>query len=76
MILQTLFEAVSPSGRKRLNDLDGKQWVKSTKSVWLETEDRENMQTVENALGTGLLLSESPPRDHLKKDSSCDLFGK
>ncbi len=56
--------------RKKLNDLSGKEWVKSTKSVWLDCPsgpDREVMLTVESAMQSGVLLSESPPRDALKK---------
>ncbi len=55
-------------GRKRLNDLTGKEWVKGTKSVWLEDSDKQYMQTVEEAMKSGVLLSESPPRDDLKKN--------
>ncbi len=57
-------------GRKKLNDLSGKEWVKSTKSVWLDcpsAPDRNDMLTLESAMQSGVLLSEAPPRDALKK---------
>jgi hypothetical protein len=54
-------QTVIPSGRKRLNDLNGKEWVKSTKSVWMEAPDRKRMQSIEAAMQSGVLLSESPP---------------
>lgn len=58
------------TSRTRLNDLDGKTWVKSTKSVWMDTvaaSDRQNLISLEHAMEHGVLISESPPRDELKK---------
>ena len=53
----------------RLNDLNGKDWVKSTKSVWLDTENKNLLyNNMEYAIETGLLFSESPQRDALKKN--------
>lgn len=50
----------------RLNNLDGKEWVKLTKSVWVE--DSKTIPTDINcAIQTGVLLSQSEPRDDLKK---------
>ena len=51
---------------KRLNDLSGKEWVRLTKSVWYENPE-DIPKDVESALNSGVLLSESPPRDELKK---------
>jgi len=56
--------------RKRLNNLDGKEWVKNTKSVWMETPSdsvRHAMLSLDAAMQSGVLLSEAPPRDALKK---------
>ncbi len=56
--------------KTRLNDLDGKTWVKSTKSVWMDTitaSNRQNLSSLEQAMEHGILISESPPRDELKK---------
>lgn len=50
-----------------LNNLNGKEWVKLTKSVWHNITDIEVYTKVENSLKTGILFSESPPRDDLKK---------
>jgi len=50
----------------RLNDLTGKEWVRLTKSVWYDSADLLP-KSVEEAIDTGLLLSEAPPRDDLKK---------
>jgi len=51
---------------KRLNELSGKEWVRLTKSVWYE--DGQNLpKDMEEALRQGILLSEQPPRDPLKK---------
>lgn len=55
------------TGRKRLNDLDGKEWIRTTKSVWLNPEHYKDIKTVECAMESGVLLSESPSRDELKK---------
>ncbi len=55
------------TSRKRLNDMNGKDWVKSTKSVWMDSNDREFMRTVEDAMKSGSMFSESPPRDQWKK---------
>ena len=51
---------------KRLNDLSGKEWVRLTKSVWYESPE-DISRDVESALESGVLISESPPRDELKK---------
>ncbi len=53
--------------KPRLNDLDGKAWVQATKSVWMEGVSRAELSAAEQALDSGALLSEAPPRDPLKK---------
>jgi len=51
---------------KRLNELTGKEWVRLTKSVWYE--DSEVLtKDINIALESGVLMSESPPRDVLKR---------
>jgi len=60
-------DSVVKTSKNRLNDLSGKEWVKGTKSVWMNTDDREHMRTVEDAMRSGSMLSEAPPRDDLKK---------
>jgi DNA modification methylase len=50
-----------------LNNLNGKEWVKTTKTVWHNLTDIKNFTFIENAIETGVLFSESPPRDELKK---------
>lgn len=57
--------------KNRLNDLDGKEWIKCTKSVWIDhptAPDRQDLRSLESAMEHGVLLSESPPRDELKKN--------
>lgn len=51
----------------KLNDLDGKEWVKSTKSVWGNI-NKTFYGNIKSALKTGILLSESPQRDIFKKN--------
>jgi len=51
---------------ERLNELSGKEWVKLTKSVWYENTEILT-RDISTALDTGVLLSESPPRDTLKR---------
>jgi DNA modification methylase len=51
----------------RLNDLDGKEWVKSTKSVWHNITNIKDYTKIENAIKTGILFSMPPPRDELTK---------
>lgn len=51
----------------RLNDLTGKEWLVHTKTVMLGDVDRTELQRVEDALETGVMLSQAPPRDVLKK---------
>lgn len=50
----------------RLNNLEGKEWVKLTRSVWID-----DFVFVSNngdeAMQTGILLSQAEPRDDLKK---------
>ena len=53
---------------KRLNDLNGKEWVKATKSVWMSLNDDRSLHDIETALEVGVLLSEAPVRDNLKKN--------
>jgi DNA modification methylase len=54
--------------KTRLNDLTGKEWVKSTKSVWgMETLDRQDALTMDFAMQHGLLISDPNSRDELKK---------
>ena len=53
--------------RKRLNDLDGKEWIRATKSVWLNPESYKDIKTLKDAMESGVLLSEAPSRDELKK---------
>lgn len=61
-------EPLAVSGRNKLNDLDGKEWIKNTKSVWMNTKSQKEMKSFEMAIDSGVLLSESPPRDSLKKN--------
>lgn len=51
----------------RLNNLDGKEWVKLTKSVWHNITNVKDYTKVENALQTGILFSRPPRRDDLTK---------
>jgi DNA modification methylase len=50
-----------------LNNLDGKEWVKLTKSVWHNITNVKDYTKVENALQTGILFSRPPSRDELTK---------
>ena len=52
---------------ERLNNLVGKEWVRLTKSVWCDN-PRILPKDVNTALNVGVLISESLPRDSLKKD--------
>jgi DNA modification methylase len=51
----------------RLNDLDGKEWVKLTKSIWHDITNVKDYMNVEDALQTGILFSRPSPRDELTK---------
>ncbi|MBX0313221.1 MAG: site-specific DNA-methyltransferase [Sulfurihydrogenibium sp.] len=50
-----------------MNDLDGKEWVKLTKSVWHDITNVKEYMNVEDALQTGVLFSRPSPRDELTK---------
>jgi DNA modification methylase len=50
----------------RLNELTGKEWVKLTKTVWYN-DAKPLPKDINTAIERGVLLSESPPRDILKK---------
>jgi len=50
-----------------LNNLSGKEWVKSTKSVWHNITDIKTYTKIENSLDTGILFSNPPPRTDLEK---------
>lgn len=52
---------------QNLNELTGKEWVQSTKSVWMKDVPREEIVSLTTAIETGVLLSEAAPRDNLKK---------
>ncbi len=43
-------QPTTQTGRKRLNDLDGKEWIRTTKSVWLNPEHYKDIKTVECAM--------------------------
>ncbi len=53
--------------KNSLNELDGKEWVKTTKSVWIDSENCKHFQSVEQMIETGILISSAPPREKLKK---------
>lgn len=50
----------------RLNTLSGKNWVKLTKSVWVEDESLIPVD-YRKAIEAGIMLSQAEPRDELKK---------
>jgi DNA modification methylase len=52
---------------KRLNDLTGKEWLVHTKTVMLGDCDRAAVRAVEDAIEAGVMFSQAPPRDLLKK---------
>ena len=58
--------ASSPK-KNRLNDLSGKDWLVHTKTVMMDITDRTEIAQVETALENGVMLSQAPPRDALKK---------
>jgi DNA modification methylase len=51
----------------RLNSLNGKEWVKLTKSIWHNITNIKDYTKIENAIKTGILFSMPPPRDELTK---------
>ena len=53
--------------RRRLNDLTGKEWLVHTKTVMLGDVDRSYVKFVSDALEAGVMFSQAPPRDVLKK---------
>lgn len=55
------------SPKNRLNNLNGKEWVKATKSVWINS-FKQDLYSLEDAIKHGVLISEAPPRDELKKN--------
>lgn len=55
------------SGKKNLNDLNGKDWLIHTKSVFMDVGDRSTLSSVKNAMEQGVMLSQAPPRDVVKK---------
>ncbi|WP_022856221.1 DNA methyltransferase [Thermodesulfobacterium thermophilum] len=54
---------------KKLNNLNGRDWVKFTKSVWIEDSLYRDLlkSGMEQAIETGVMISTAPPRDDLKK---------
>lgn len=55
--------------KTHLNNLSGKEWVQYTKSVWLDVDSFTDItkNNIENIIKSGVLISESPERDDLKK---------
>ncbi|MEM3473754.1 MAG: DNA methyltransferase [archaeon] len=51
--------------REKLNDLTGKEWVKLSKSVWIDNNQLGKFTEVD--LQCGVLASTAPKRDELKK---------
>ena len=54
-------------GAGRLNDLTGKEWLVYTKTVMLGDCDRSAVSFVQDAVEAGVMFSQAPPRDLLKK---------
>ena len=52
---------------QRLNDLTGKEWLVHTKTVMLGDCDRTAVKSMGDALEAGVMFSQAPPRDLLKK---------
>ena len=50
-----------------MNDLTGKEWLLHTKTVMLGDCDRTAVSTIEDAIEAGVMFSQAPPRDLLKK---------
>ncbi|MEM4619505.1 MAG: DNA methyltransferase [Desulfurococcaceae archaeon] len=50
-----------------LNNLSAKEWVKRTKSVWIESSMLKNFTTIEKAMETGIIASFPKKRDPLKR---------
>ena len=58
---------VKKVSKSRLNDLSGKDWLVHTKTVMMGLVDREDVRRVEDALESGVMISQAPPRDVLKR---------
>lgn len=50
-----------------LNDLSAKEWVRRTKSVWIDNKTLKNFTTVEKAIEAGIMATSIKKRDPLKK---------
>ena len=53
--------------KQHLNDLTGKEWLIHSKNIIMELDDRSSLTDMELALEQGVLISQAPPRDALKK---------
>jgi len=61
-------EIQSTKGKKHLNDLSGKDWLIHSKSVFMDNiDDRSLLLDEQKAINQGVMLSQAPPRDDLKK---------
>lgn len=64
---------------EQLNSLSGKEWVQSTKSVWMTEVPREDLLEIPDVVeqgSTGVLLSEAAPRDSMKKQHPATFYEK
>ena len=57
----------SNRSRNRLNDLSGKEWLGLTKTVIMNLTDHSQITQIDDAMRNGVLMSDAPPRDLLKK---------
>lgn len=60
-------KSINGRERKRLNDLSGKEWLIHSKSVLMDVSNKQSLKQIEDALEHGVMLSQAPPRDILKK---------
>ena len=44
---------------EKLNMLDGKEWVRTTKSVWIDPKDYGEFKSVRQSIDSGILISEA-----------------
>ena len=58
---------IKKTDRQTLNDLTGKEWLIHSKSIIMELDDRSSLNDMELAFEQGVLISQAPPRDALKK---------
>ena len=52
----------------RLNDLDGREWVRGTLSARIEMADRSTLQKPETGIPANAMLSKAPPRSRLIRE--------